>query len=129
MTSAMPNAHFKTRTTFTDTSRQPVKAREGRKSGTVDFAGIHGAESAAMPATLAPPLATLVKAPPAGAGWVHEVKYDGYRCASMQGVDRGLRAWLQRPQSCPWSARVDGEICVEQEARTFTAAANRPTQR
>lgn len=33
-----------------------------------------------------PQLATLVAAPPSGAGWVHELKYDGYRIgASLKG--------------------------------------------
>ncbi|MEX2128048.1 MAG: DNA ligase D [Xanthobacteraceae bacterium] len=32
-----------------------------------------------LPAFVAPQLATLVDAPPAGADWLHEIKYDGYR--------------------------------------------------
>src|SRR5665213_3351091 len=40
-------------------------------------------------------LATLVKAAPAGDGWLHEIKYDGYRTladlfAQRQGMDRGV---------------------------------------
>lgn len=37
------------------------------------------AERAPMPETVAPMLATLVKSPPAGEGWLHELKYDGVR--------------------------------------------------
>ncbi len=33
-----------------------------------------------LPAFRAPQLATLVDHVPAGTGWLHEVKYDGYRC-------------------------------------------------
>jgi bifunctional non-homologous end joining protein LigD len=38
-----------------------------------------GARKRAMPDMLAPQLATLVEAPPDGEGWLHEIKYDGYR--------------------------------------------------
>jgi bifunctional non-homologous end joining protein LigD len=38
------------------------------------------AKAATLPAFRDPQLATLVDAVPAGAGWLHEVKYDGYRC-------------------------------------------------
>ena len=36
-------------------------------------------KSAAMPGFIAPALATLKATPPAGTGWLHEVKFDGYR--------------------------------------------------
>jgi bifunctional non-homologous end joining protein LigD len=32
-----------------------------------------------LPQAFAPQLPTLVKSPPAGAQWIHEIKYDGYR--------------------------------------------------
>ncbi|HEU5395074.1 MAG TPA: ATP-dependent DNA ligase, partial [Candidatus Methylomirabilis sp.] len=38
-----------------------------------------GARRAPLTAAPAPQLATLVDAPPEGDGWVHEIKYDGYR--------------------------------------------------
>jgi bifunctional non-homologous end joining protein LigD len=37
-------------------------------------------KASALPAFREVQLATLVDAVPAGAGWLHEVKYDGYRC-------------------------------------------------
>jgi bifunctional non-homologous end joining protein LigD len=40
---------------------------------------IEGAVKAALPATLKPQLATLVDTPPAGGGWLYEIKFDGYR--------------------------------------------------
>jgi bifunctional non-homologous end joining protein LigD len=40
---------------------------------------IADAKPAPLPATISPQLATLAERVPAGAGWVHEVKYDGYR--------------------------------------------------
>jgi bifunctional non-homologous end joining protein LigD len=35
-----------------------------------------------------PQLATLVKAPPSGDRWIHEIKYDGYRIGCVIGKDR-----------------------------------------
>jgi bifunctional non-homologous end joining protein LigD len=40
---------------------------------------IEGAKKAALPAAMKPELATLVDAPPAGAAWAYEIKFDGYR--------------------------------------------------
>jgi bifunctional non-homologous end joining protein LigD len=42
---------------------------------------------AKLPAFVSPQLATLVKKPPAGEGWVHEIKHDGYRTAAR--IDPG----------------------------------------
>lgn len=57
----------------------------------------------ALPATLAPQLATLVQAPPAGAGWVYEIKYDGYRLLAR--VAAGEVRLLTR-NGHDWSARL-----------------------
>ena len=73
-----------------------------------------------------PQLATLVKAPPEGDGWLHEVKYDGYRigCRIQR---RAVTLWSRRGND--WtrdfpeivaaakalkarSAQIDGEIAV-----------------
>lgn len=47
---------------------------------------IEGARKAVLPATLAPQLATLVDAPPAGEAWAYEIKFDGYRVLAR--IDR-----------------------------------------
>lgn len=47
-------------------------------------------------------LATLVPAPPAGAGWVHETKYDGYRIGCA--LERG-RATLWSRRGNDWTAQ------------------------
>lgn len=39
---------------------------------------------------------TLVDAPPAGDGWLHEIKYDGYRTQLVIGSG-AVRAYPQRP--------------------------------
>lgn len=78
------------------------------------------------PAFIAPQLATLVDVAPPGNGWLHEIKYDGYRAIASIGGDRvvirtrnGLDwtetfAPLVEPLSqlnCQ-SAVLDGEITV-----------------
>jgi bifunctional non-homologous end joining protein LigD len=73
-----------------------------------------------------PQLATLVKQPPSGDGWLHEIKYDGYRmgCAlSPDGVRLTSRSGLDYTAALPeivaeakalpvTSALLDGEVVV-----------------
>jgi len=78
------------------------------------------------PKFVAPELATLVDAPPEGDGWIHEIKYDGYRMLAAVGggevriyTRRGLdwtdkfgpllRPLLDLPIT---SALFDGEVAV-----------------
>jgi bifunctional non-homologous end joining protein LigD len=63
----------------------PSKAKS--KPATVKVAAPAGARRARLPTTLAPMLATLVKSTPAGEGWLHEIKYDGYRMLAR--IERG----------------------------------------
>ncbi len=77
-----------------------------------------------MPETMRPALATLVDAPPAGDGWLHELKYDGYRIlakireGSVRLITRNGNDWTERfpsiagalsmlPASEAW---LDGEV-------------------
>lgn len=62
---------------------------------------------AAMPATLAPMLATLVDEAPAGEGWLHEVKYDGYRF--LVRLER-KRARLISRNGKEWTASFPGIV-------------------
>src|SRR5688572_33488633 len=48
---------------------------------------IPGARKTSLPQFIAPQLATLVKEPPAGDSWLHELKFDGYRMLCR--IDRG----------------------------------------
>lgn len=82
----------------------------------------------AWPGFVPPALATLRPAPPRGAGWVHEIKFDGYR---LQGQLRNGRAKLLTRGGQDWTDRfgptvsdalvalpakqaiVDGELVVE----------------
>ncbi|HEY6322883.1 MAG TPA: DNA ligase D [Thermoanaerobaculia bacterium] len=63
---------------------------------------VPGARRAAMPRTVAPELATLVSAPPAGGQWLHEIKFDGYRLVCE--VRRGKAQLLTR-HGKDWSDR------------------------
>src|SRR5690349_14844480 len=76
-----------------------------------------------------PELPTLVPEPPTGEGWIHEIKYDGYRTLIV--IDRGqVRAFTRNGND--WStaykrvvaacsrlvcqtALIDGEMVVQDE--------------
>ncbi|MHA3842186.1 DNA ligase D [Sphingomonas aestuarii] len=57
-------------------------------------------ESGNPPSFRAPQLATLVDAVPSGNGWLHEVKYDGYRCLLAVG---GGKAKVYTRSGLNWS--------------------------
>ena len=87
---------------------------------------IPGARKAAMPEFLPPQLATLVKEPPTGDEWLHELKFDGYRmvCHLNRGKahfwSRNGKDWTEKfgslakaLKSLPVkSAILDGEVVV-----------------
>lgn len=60
------------------------------------------ASIAELPALFEPQLCTLVDQPPSGAGWLHEIKYDGWRLLARKHDDdvrlytRGGVEWSQR---------------------------------
>jgi bifunctional non-homologous end joining protein LigD len=87
------------------------------------------ARNAALPDFVPPSLATLHDAVPKAAGWVHEIKFDGYRMQAR--LDRGAVKLLTR-KGLDWAARfpnvaadvarldaetalIDGEIVVEND--------------
>jgi bifunctional non-homologous end joining protein LigD len=76
--------------------RQTGSARTGQKRPKEGGAG-------KLPAFRALQLATAVDAVPKGAGWMHEIKYDGYRCLiAVAGPDvKSIRAadWTGRTGS------------------------------
>lgn len=97
----------------------------------LDAARIKGAKKAALPGFVEPALATLVAKPPAGAGWLHEIKFDGYR---LQARLEGGRVKLLTRSGLDWTKRfgkdileafsalpatkalIDGEVVVEGQA-------------
>ena len=61
--------------------------------------------TARMPPFRAVQLATLVDRVPVGSGWLHELKYDGYRCLLAVGRG-GARAYTR--SGLDWSHRLTG---------------------
>lgn len=84
----------------------------------------HGPSLKSMPAFIEPQLCKLVDRPPNTGGWVHEVKFDGYRAQlRIQRGDAQIRTrsgidWTERFSAIAEQARVlpdciiDGEVCA-----------------
>ena len=67
-----------------------------------NFKKLAGARKAKLPAFVAPQLATLVKEPPAGDLWLHELKFDGYRMLCR--IDRGkVTVWSRNEKE--WTGK------------------------
>lgn len=95
---------------------------------------LHGARKSAMPDFIAPQLATLVQNPPTEDGWLHELKFDGYRmlCLFARGKvrfwSRNRKDWTSKfprvakaIQSLKATAAIlDGEIVI-MDARGLTS--------
>ncbi|HEY1928274.1 MAG TPA: DNA ligase D [Caulobacteraceae bacterium] len=88
---------------------------------------VASARAAPMPARWKPQLADTVEAPPKGSGWVHEIKYDGYRTlvffedGKVRLITRNGHDWTARYGAlakafaklpCK-SAILDGEVTVQ----------------
>lgn len=95
----------------TRTRRASAPATAARKSSTrksqqtqaaIDPSTLTNARRAAMPERIRPQLATLVKSPPAGDEWRHEIKYDGYRILCFLA---GGRVHLFTRHQNDWTAR------------------------
>lgn len=85
-----------------------------------------GTHEGPMPADAPLQLATLVGAPPEGAEWIREIKYDGYRLRIAKNGDevrlltRGAKDWTERFPELVDAARrlpaesalIDGEVVV-----------------
>ena len=104
------------------------------------IAKLPGARKAAMPSFIEPELATLMKSPPSGGNWIHEIKYDGYRmlCRIADGsarmISRNKKDWTgnfltvanaaaRLPVKTAW---LDGEVvALDAEGRSsFQALQN-----
>ena len=72
--SAMPNARFKSRRDFAVAPKTSTVAPPRGRKPAIDFAAIPSGKPGSIPAVIAPALATLVKAVPAGGGLMHEMK-------------------------------------------------------
>ncbi|MBL8555473.1 MAG: ATP-dependent DNA ligase, partial [Phenylobacterium sp.] len=100
----------------------PRRAAKARTAGRIP-----GSAAAPLPTTWKPQLATLADRAPRGAGWIHEIKYDGYRTLAFfdQGkvrlVTRNGVDWTYRYGAVEKALRklpcktalIDGEIVVQ----------------
>jgi DNA ligase D len=112
----------------------PRKAVRAKKAGS-----IAGAVEAPLPAKWRPQLASTAEAAPKGQGWIHEIKYDGYRtlvffdASRKQGgkvrlITRNGHDWTDRYHALAKAfeklpcktALIDGEVVV-QDARGITS--------
>jgi len=66
----------------------------------------------ALPQSFAPQLPTLVKSPPTGRQWVHEIKYDGYRIGTR--IERGDVKLITR-NSNDWTATFPDLVVAVKE--------------
>ncbi|MBI1187851.1 MAG: DNA ligase D [Alphaproteobacteria bacterium] len=97
---------------------------------------IAGAKKAPMPKDVSPHLASAGDSPPEGEGWLHELKYDGYRTivriedGEVRLFTRNKHDWTHRYRAladafkalkCS-SALIDGEVTV-QDPRGVTSIA------
>ncbi len=105
------------------------RARGDPSPPAIDPSSIKGAKKAPFPGFIEPCLALLVEKPPEGDGWLHEIKFDGYRLMVL--IDGGKVRLFTRG-GLDWTARfpgiaeaftdfpaasaiVDGEAVVEDE--------------
>ena len=112
----------------------PVKPRKLPKPRP---ASLPNAEKAPLGDVPGPELATLADTPPAGDGWIHEIKYDGYRTlARIEGGEvrlftRNGHDWTDRYGSVAAAladlgcktAVLDGEVCVQTPSGATSFAA------
>ena len=106
-----------------------LEKNTARQESSIKPSSIKGAKKAAFPGFVEPCLALLVEKPPAGDGWLHEIKFDGYRLmAALDGesirlLTRSGLDWTDRfpgiaqaIENFPAkSALLDGEAIVEDE--------------
>jgi bifunctional non-homologous end joining protein LigD len=109
------------------TSKPHVRARGGNL--VEQLSKLPGARHRGMPRQVQAELATLVAAPPSGTGWLHEIKFDGYRmlCSVSKGtarfVSRNGQDWTHRFAAVAKAvatlpierAILDGEVVVLDE--------------
>jgi ATP-dependent DNA ligase len=85
-----------------------------------------GPDAAVLPQWIRPQLTELVDAAPDGPGWLHEIKYDGYRMHA--GLDRGAvklltRTGLDWTEKYPAIAAAVGSLRSARPISTASCAA------
>jgi bifunctional non-homologous end joining protein LigD len=124
-----PKAAAKAATKSTASRRTDPQSKKNKQPASFVFKAPKAAKRAPLPKFVPPMLPTLVEAPPSGAGWIHEIKFDGYRIEAV--LDSG-KVVLRTRKALDWTDRfpsvaaavaklsakkclIDGEIVVEDE--------------
>ena len=79
-----------------------AKAEKGRAGADIKSLPARGKKVAKLPAFLEPQLCKLLDRPPAGDGWAHEVKFDGYR---IQARVEGGTVTLRTRKGLDWTSK------------------------
>ena len=98
--------------------KAPKKMADGRKAP-ISEKSARTRPGGAGPAFVPPCLATLADRPPKGEGWVHEVKFDGYR---VQAVLSEGRVRLLTRTGLDWTARFGRGIATAVEGLSCDSA-------
>ena len=90
-------------------SRRSLKKRHSppRVRASLDLKSIPGVRRRPFPNQVELQLATLVKDPPEGAGWLHEQKFDGYRMLCR--IDAGEVRFISRNQQ-DWTGKLNSLV-------------------
>lgn len=118
-----PNSVVTGRPVEEEATPAPVRRAPRRKAP----GKLAGAVAAPMPAKWRPQLASTAETPPPGKGWIHEIKYDGYRTlVFVEGgraslITRNGHDWTDRYGALAKafarlpcrSAILDGEVVVQ----------------
>ena len=119
--SSSASATTKGRTAKRQATAKSSKAKKSAKAKKTSKAK-KAKSDAAPPAFVAPQLCISVERPPAGAGWVHEIKFDGYRVQlRVEAGEATLKTrkgldWTEKFQAIADEAKalpdvlIDGEI-------------------
>ncbi|QMV17895.1 hypothetical protein GOB94_03700 [Granulicella sp. 5B5] len=114
----------------------PVKARAGKTRSADLSADLAKTPKESLPRFIDPQLATSTTTPPAGSGWIHELKLDGYRIQvhlhdgkatlyTRTGLDwtHRMKTIVKELEKLPaQSALLDGEVVVLRDDGTTSFA-------
>lgn len=89
-------------TPFMTAEAKAAPKRRTKKTGVLKAGSTRTSRGADLPAFIEPQLATTLDQPPAGSGWAHEIKFDGYR---MQLRTSGGAVALLTRKGLDWSAK------------------------
>jgi bifunctional non-homologous end joining protein LigD len=111
-------------------SNQGLAAEERKTKGKSSRASGSGKRGSIMPAFIPPQLCKIAERPPSADGWIHEIKFDGYRV--QMRIENG-KVTLKTRKGLDWTDRfsaiaeaaagladavIDGEICALDEDGT-----------